>query len=156
MRLGFASLSGLRGLGECFDDEGNDLGPGCDPASLTANAVPDCAFGGTWPNCVSPATLPNQSIMYNPGPGLVATNANSTAGLTALSQLTSAALSNIAKLPGQAALLPGQTLTMGPNGTYQIAAAGVSPGASLGLGSSTSLLPILLISGALFLFMGKR
>lgn len=157
MNITSGRLFALAGLGDCYDDEGNYIGPGCDGSSvITTPAVPDCIWGGVYPNCAQGPNIQSSTpVAYGSPSSGVATQAQSQAGLTALSQLTNAALSNIAKLPGQAALQPGQTLTMGPNGTYQITASGVAPGASLGLSQTglSGLLPFLLIGGALLFAM---
>ena len=155
------SLAGLSGLGDCliYDAdgvtcllEGTTVNPG-DPI------LPGTYAGGyTDPLASLPSgtTVSSTGVITLPN-GQTPTAAQQQAGLTALAQLTSAALSNIAKLPGQSGLQPGQSLTMGPGGTYQITAAGVAPGASLGLGTSLgSLLPLLLVGGLVVFAMSRR
>lgn len=152
-------LFALAGLGECYDDEGNDLGPGCDFSSTPTPVpvIPDCIWGGVYPNCSQGPNIKSTTpwVPYSAPGSSIPTQAQSQAGIQSLTALTNAALSNIAKLPGQAALQPGQSLTMGPNGTYQITAAGLAPGASLGLSQTglSGILPYLLIGGVLLFAM---
>jgi len=141
----FERLAGLAGLGAVYcDDYGNCYDDSTGAYSVGTSAPPDIV-----PVTV-PATIPSTSPVAVPGQ--LPAQAQQQAGIVALSQLTSAALSNIAKLPGQGGLQPGQTLTMGPGGTYQITAAGVQPGATLGV-AGLNPTTLLLIAAAVMLMM---
>ena len=157
MQLGMSELmrSQLGALGYLQCDDGSspdlygDCADGTSPYSINdtptlPNATYACLYGGTYPNCI-PAPSPASTTMP--------TQASTTAGLTALQQLTNAASSRLSALPGQTSLQPGQSLVMGPNGQYEIVSSGSSVAglSSLSSASLTSLLPWLLIGAVVLM-----
>lgn len=94
----------------------------------------------------------NNSYLQLPGQ-----RQGSNAGLSTLTSLLNATTSRLVALPGQTSLQPGQTLTVGPGGTYQISAAGQAPGLTAGANLGGLSLPMLLLLGvgAVVLMRGK-
>lgn len=148
----------LRGLGVmvCCDDEGNLYDDGTSPSSPTdilGGATPDCAFGGVWPNCITPSTP--LSPVYTP------VTSGSPSVLTLAGQALQAAgtaAAPIVKLASQQAPYyiagpNGQSVLYNPN-TGAVAGAGASVFGS----SSASLSPLLLLGGlvAVVMLAGKH
>lgn len=53
------------GSGCCDDCGGGHLGDlVADPTDMTGGVAPDCAFGGTWPDCVSPSATPATPLPF--------------------------------------------------------------------------------------------
>lgn len=153
----------LRGsLGDVVcDDEGancydNGIGSSS-PTDVTGGANPDCAFGGVWPNCISPSSVPT----FNPGPTLSPTRAPSPSPLTPLlttlindaAQVAQPIIRSATQQTPYYVTNPatGQSALYNPNtGTFAGATAG-----ALSAMSPTTLIIGVAVLGAL-LFMGKK
>lgn len=136
--------------GNCYDDSSGTYTPA--PVSMTGDANPDCAFGGTWPNCITPSSVPSLSPggTINPIPS---TSSNPLSQLIASAAQVAAPLVRSATQQAPYYITnpaTGQAALYNPNtGTFAGATAALS---SL---SPTTLLIGAVVIGAL-LFAGKK
>jgi len=155
------------GVMVCCDDEGNlyDDGTSSSPTDVTGGVTPDCAYGGIWPNCISPSTVTSPAlptVTYTP-PASSSTSALTLAGQIAQAAGTAAA--PIVKLASQQAPYyvtnpaTGQSVLYNPN-TGAVASGVTNTGISsiFGTGATTSsLTPLLLLAGiAAVVMMSER
>ena len=163
MRVGFETLAGLAGLGDCveFDSDGNCLvDDSSTNTSSSTNANPDCAWGGVYPNCnpnpiqsttsvASPASVPaGWGTPPASGPGSL---------LAPLTQAAAAILSRTANAAPVWVTNPttGQSVLYNPNtGQFnQPAGQGIT---NPTLQSLTSYIPMFLIAGVAIAVLGNR
>lgn len=139
--------------GNCYDSGTGTYTPAPTDVSVTGDANPDCAFGGVWPNCISPSGLPTLA------PGGTVNAIPSGSGNPLLSQLIASAAQVAAPIVRSATQqapyyitnpATGQAALYNPNtGTFAGATAALS---SM---SPTTLLIGALVIGAL-VFAGKK
>jgi hypothetical protein len=149
--VGFLSMAGLGDTTTCdsdgncavTDDNGDLISYTPAPVDVTAGAVPDCVFGGTYPNC-------------NAGSAGSITSTTSSSASTAANNATVAALVNqagsaVSRLTQQSPYFitspNGQSVLFNPNtGT-------ISGAAAIGTATLGSLLPLFILAGGAFLLI---
>jgi hypothetical protein len=151
MRVSVRGLAGLAALGDVICETDADGNPTADcydtssgVASTENNDTPDCAFGGTWPSC-NPNPVQSSTSVTTSG-SVVSTQASSTAGASSLANLLAAAGTSLSRVlnPTQIQTIGGQQYSYNPTtGQYTL----------LSGSAITSLTPILLIGGVIFLVM---